>query len=162
MWETTIWLSQAIGALILVFLVWLEVKTGLVLNLFALYDDYPHVFHAALLLIGLVVSLKLIGLTRRRRNIPQPVGPFSSSPYTHRRTRTPEFPPGMEFDRVLERWEKFGMEAPRMKQSELEAVRLAEVPPMRRSVFSVPILTSQLPQSDDRPNNAAFEKVDWS
>jgi hypothetical protein len=94
--------------------------------------------------------------------IPQRFELFRSSPRKHRRIRTPEFPPGMEFNLVRERWKKEGMEDPFLERQVFGASRPAEVPLVRRSLFSVPIVTSQLPQSDKRTVSSAFGKVGWS
>jgi len=95
-----------IGALILAFLVWLELKTGVVLAFFALYDKHPHFIYILFLSISVGALYRLVRFFLRRQRTPKPAEVFSSSPYRHRRKETPMFPPGMEFNQVQERWRR--------------------------------------------------------
>jgi hypothetical protein len=162
MLQMTSWLLQNIGALILASLVWLDLKTGLVLGSFGLFDRHPHIVCASLFILGLLLSCWLVRRFQRRRRVPQHTDLFSSSPYKHRRTQTPEFPPGMQFNLVQERWRKRGMEEPFLKRRAFGASRPMEVPPVRRPLLSIPTVASRLPQSDRSPINTSFGKVGWS
>jgi len=151
-----------IGALILAFLVWLELKTGVVLAFFALYDEHPRFFHILFLTISIGVVYKLARFILRLQSTPKTADPFRSAPYRHRREETPMFPPGMEFNRVQERWRREGMEKPFVEDRVFGARRPQEVPPVRRPLFSVPTSTLPRPQSKRPPANAAFGKAGWS
>jgi len=151
-----------IGALILAFLVWLELKTGLVLAFFALYDKHPHFIQTLLLAISIGVLYRIVRFIFRLQSTPKPADPFRSAPYRHRREETPMFPPGMEFNRVQERWKKEGMEKPFVEERAFGARRPEEVPPVRRPLFSVPTSTLPRPQSKRPPVNAAFGKAGWT
>jgi hypothetical protein len=162
MFEMTSRLLRNIGALIIAFLAWLKLKIGFVLMLFALYHDFPHVFHGSLLFLGLLLSYWLVRLSQQWQRIPHRFELLSSSPYKHRRTRTPEFPPGMESNLVQERWKKHGVEEPFLERQVSGASGLAGVLRVRRPLFSVPGVTSQLPQSEKTLVNASFGKVGWN
>ena len=150
-----------IGALILAFLGWLELKTGVVLAFFALYDERPHFFHILFLTISIGVVYKLTRFILRLQSTPKPADPIRSAPYRHRRGETPMFPPGMEFNRVQERWKKEGMEKPFVEERAFGSSRPEEVPPARKPLFSVPTSTLPRPQSKRPPVNAAFGKAGW-
>lgn len=136
-------LLPKIGALILAFLVRLELKTGVVLAFFALYDKHPHFIYILFLSISVGALYRLVRFFLRRQRTPKPAEVFSSSPHRHRLEETPMFPPGMEFNQVQERWKREGMEEPFVERREFGARRPEEVPPVRRPLFSVP--TSTLP-----------------
>ena len=151
-----------IGALILAFLVWLELKIGVVLAFFALYDKHPHFIHTLLLAISIGVLYRLVRFILQRQRTAKPAEIFSSSPYRHRRETTPMFLPGMEFNQVQERWKREGMEKPFVEERVFGARRPEEVPPVRRPLFSVPTSNLPRPQSKRPPVNAAFGKAGWS
>jgi len=162
MLESAKQLLPNIGALILAFLVWLELKTGVVLAFFALYDEHPHIVHILALAVSVGVLYSLARFILRSQRTPKPADPFRSAPYRHRREETPMFPPGMEFNRVQERWKKEGMEKPFVQERAFGARRPEEVLPARRPLFSVPTSTLPRPQSKRPPVNAAFGKAGWS
>lgn len=159
--ETMSRLLQGIRAVILAFLVWFELKTGLVLASFALYDKHPHRILTLFIALGLYALCKLVYSFQRRRRIPPLREPFSTSPYAHLRERASKFPPGMEFDKVQEDWEKWGMEPPFVKRRYFGAGRPAEVPPVRRALFNFPTTTLPPSQSDKLPVSAMFGKPGW-
>ena len=161
MLESAKQLLPNIGALIIAFLVWLELKTGVVLASFALYDKHPHLIHVLALALSLGVLYSLARFILQRKRTPKPADIFSSSPYRHRREETPMFPPGMEFNRVQERWKREGMEKPFVEERAFGASRPEEVPPMRRPLFRVPTSTLPPVQSKRPPVNAAFGKAGW-
>jgi hypothetical protein len=118
--------------------------------------------HIAGMAVCLYVSHRLARLVHRRQRVSKPTERFSSPPCIHRRTHSPEFPPGMEFNQVQERWNREGMETPLVERRDFGAGRPAEVPPVRRMLFSVPASTLPPSQLDKPPVNAAFGKAGWS
>jgi hypothetical protein len=155
-------LTRHVCTLIVAFLVWLELKTGLVLSCFALYDKHPHIIQILFVTIIFGVLYVSVHTIRRQTRTPHYPEPFSSSPYRHNRQETPIFPPGMEFNHVQERWKRDGMEKPFLERREFGADRPAEVPPVRRTLFCVPTSGLPPPRPVKPPVNAKFGKVGWS
>lgn len=92
MLEMTSWLLQNIGALILASLVWLELKTGLVLGSFGLFDRHPHIVCASLFILGLLLMLACTQVpaaaTRTAAHRPLQLVTIQTSAHTNSRVPT--------------------------------------------------------------------------
>jgi len=105
-------------------------------ELSSIYTNYTPVVYSIGLVVSLLTIFVFLCLCKRNTTRPQPLNHLPVT--TQHQQAPPQYPPGMQIDRVIDKWRTQGMEPTLVPLQSTGRDTLAQEPKIRRNVYDLP------------------------